>query len=114
MSGNKKLLEEANKNLLKTASELGFESEDGKKAYEMAMRGLELESAMDEKELKKKDSKMNVILRCIEIGGTIIIIPVIDYICKDKFARRICNFEKDYSFTTTPGRALGSLFRFKK
>ena len=36
MSGNKKLLEEANKNLLKTASELGFESEDGKKAYEMA------------------------------------------------------------------------------
>ena len=65
-----------------------------------------LEKASDEK-------KWNRIFKAAEIGGTILLIPTMNYLFNMKFAKQICNFEKDYTFTTTPGRTLGSLFRRK-
>lgn len=111
---NKELFMEANKIAIATAIEMGLDTEEGRALYKMAMDGIDRENRIEEQKLKKKDSKVNAILRCIEIGGTILLVPVIDFIFKDQFAHTICNFEKDYSFTTTAGRTLGSLFRFKK
>ena len=40
--------------------------------------------------------------------------PFIESACKRGYARMLCEFEKDYTFTTTAGRQLSGLFRFKK
>lgn len=42
-----------------------------------------------------------------------VITPVIDYSVKKVFAKMLCEFEKDYTFTTTAGKTLSSIFKFK-
>ena len=42
-----------------------------------------------------------------------VITPVIDYGVKKVFAKMLCEFEKDYTFTTTAGKTLSSIFKFK-
>ena len=62
-------------------------------------------------ELEKQ--KKEKIIKYVEIGALVIAAPLIDAKLKKVFAEMICNFEKDYTFTTTAGRSLSSLFRFK-
>lgn len=63
---------------------------------------------------KKQQIKWDLVKFGIELGATVILIPTINYAFNTRYATRICNFEKDYTFTTTPGKGLGSLFRFRK
>lgn len=52
-------------------------------------------------------------LKLFEVLAAMIVVPAIDYAVKNTFARTLCNFEKDYTFTTTAGKSLSSLFKFK-
>lgn len=119
------LLKEANKTCLETALDLGLDTEEGQKVYELAMAGYDRDMKLTEidvrendlkaqNELKAKDSKRNVIMKSVEIASIVILTPVVEYVTKKGFAKLLCNFEKDYTFTTTAGRSLSSLFRFKK
>ena len=85
---------------------------DGSKE-QTAFRIIELEKLDDARKDKSDEKKWNRISKAAEIGGTILLIPTMNYLFNMKFAKQICNFEKDYTFTTTPGRTLGSLFRRK-
>lgn len=74
----------------------------------------EKEKLKADEEFKIKQAKRDIVKFGVELGATVILIPTINYICNSKYAKRICNFEKDYTFTTTPGKGLSSLFRFRK
>ena len=71
------------------------------------------DEAMAEKK-KKKDldsDKRDKIIKLVEIGAAVIVTPIIEAKCRKLFAEMICSFEKDYTFTTTAGKALSKLFR---
>ena len=102
---NRKLLEEVTKDRLETA----LTSEDEEKKKEAFKEAMEAVS----KQTDISNARIDRIIRCAEIGATVLLVPTIDYFFKKKFSERICNFEKDYTFTTTAGKSLGGLFRFK-
>lgn len=54
------------------------------------------------------------LIKCGEIALAVIVTPMIEAGCKKAFAKMICDFEKDYNFTTMAGRSLSSIFKFKK
>lgn len=63
--------------------------------------------------VREKEDKKNRIIRIIEVAAVPVGICIINIISRNRFAKKICNFEKDYTFTTTPGRSLKDVFRFK-
>lgn len=114
MNENAKVLAEANKKALEVAMDLGLDTEEGREAYKMAMTGIDREAKFNEEELRKKETKSQNIIRGIEIGAGVLLTPIVEFATKKVFAKMICNFEKDYTFTTSAGRSLSGLFRFKK
>lgn len=102
---NKKLLEEVINNRLNKS--LGEDTDEAKAAFEEAMQAIDRQAELD----KGKNEK---IMKLVEIGAAIVVAPLIEAGCKKAFARMICEFEKDYSFTTTAGKTLSALFKFKK
>jgi hypothetical protein len=126
---NRELLEKVIETRLTDALELDAESDESQSALKEAMVAIDKETELtkmdiaheEQNEKRKADEKfrdaeshINVMLRIIEVAAIPIGILIIDIVARDKFAKRICNFEKDYTFTTTPGRSLSSLFRFKR
>ena len=79
------------------------ESEAFKEALQMVDRDIERAKAI-------RDGW----IRVAEIGATAVVAPLVGYATHKGLAKMLCMFEKDYTFTTTAGRALSGLFRFKK
>lgn len=101
---NKVLLEELiNKRLQESLDDENENSE----AFEQAMKAIEKSTEL---ESKKKDR----LIKCLEIGAFVVAAPLIDAGCKKAFAKLICDFEVENVFTSTAGRSLSSLFKFKK
>lgn len=108
------------------------ESEESKRIFKEAMEALdkmiqyekievsrlELESKerMEKEKLakSKEEQKKNDIMRIIEIAGVPVGLFILDCLFKRYYMRSVCNFEKDYTFTTTPGKSISGLFKFKK
>ena len=102
---NKKLLEEViNDRLTKS---LGDNPDEASAAFEEAMQAIDRQNELDK---DKKDRMVKV----VEIGMAVVAAPLIEAACKKGFARMICEFEKDYNFTTMAGKSLSSLFKFRK
>ena len=53
-------------------------------------------------------------MKYVEIGAAVILTPLIEAGCKKAFAHMLCEFEKDYNFTTMAGKSLSGLFKFRK
>ena len=120
---NKELLNEVIQDRLVKAQSMN--TDDAKIAFGQAMdaidRQIELskfkashDEQLEKQELAKKEARNTWIIRGVEIGLTCVAVPVIQYCCNKGFAKMMCNFEKDYTFTTTAGRSLSRLFNFKK
>lgn len=102
---NKKLLAEViNDRLTKS---LGDNPEEASAAFEEAMKAIDRQNDID------KDKKEKII-KVLEIGTVVVVAPLIEAACKKGFAHMICEFEKDYNFTTMAGKSLSTLFKFKK
>lgn len=73
------------------------------------------EEAMDaiDRQIELDNIKKEKLMKLVEIGAIVIATPLIEYGCKKAFAKMICTFESDNIFTTTAGRSLSSLFKFK-
>lgn len=125
---NKKLLEEVIETRLSEALNEDAESDEAKLAFKEAMTAIDrqneiskmeiahkeqVEKRKAEDEFKKKESKWNLILRTAEVVVVPVGLCLINIVSRNRFATRICNFEKDYTFTTTPGKSLGSIFKWK-
>lgn len=89
-------------------------SEDATRAFKEAMKAIELRNEMEKIEDAKKSEKKNTVLKVVEIAAVPVGLFVLDAIFKNHYMKKVCNFEKDYTFTTTPGRGLSSLFQFRK
>jgi len=80
-------------------------------AQKQALAELEL---ANKQKLAERDTKINWIIRGVELGLITVVVPIIQYRCNMRYAKVLCNFEKDYTFTTSAGRSLSRLFQFKK
>ena len=85
-------------------------------SYKAEMKKMEIENERNLREeiSKKEEAKKDRWVQVGIFGGGLLLGPVIEVCCKKVYARMLCEFEKDYTFTTTAGRGLSSLFRFKK
>lgn len=101
---NKTLLEEVIKDRLERSLDENEEARE--EAFREAMDAIDRQNELD------KNNKDRIV-KVVEIGAAIIAVPLIEAGCKKAFAKMICEFEKDYTFTTSAGKALGNLFRFK-
>lgn len=89
-------------------------SDEAKQAFKEAMKAIELRNEMEKIEDTKKSEKKNTVLKVVEIAAVPVGLFVLDCLFKNHYMKKVCNFEKDYTFTTTPGRGLSSLFQFRK
>lgn len=101
---NKALLDEVIKDRLEKS--LDEDAENREEAFREAMDAIDRQNELD------KNNKDRIV-KVVEIGSAIIAVPLIEAGCKKAFAKLICEFEKDYTFTTSAGKTLANLFRFK-
>ena len=133
---NRGLLEKVVENRLNAALQSNADSDDGKTKFKEAMDAVSKQIELDkldasrqaelervkmehEKNLREEQTKTEEAKkdRMVQVGtfiGGLLLAPVIEVACKKGYAKMLCEFEKDYTFTTSAGRALSGLFRFKK
>lgn len=133
---NRGLLEKVVENRLNAALQSNADSEEGKTKFKEAMDAVSKQIELDkldasrqaelervkmehEKNLREEQTKTEEAKkdRMVQVGtfiGGLLLAPVIEVACKKGYAKMLCEFEKDYTFTTSAGRALSGLFRFKK
>lgn len=119
------------------------DGEDGEKAFKEAMTAIDRYIALKKIENADKERELNLQLEeekyrsnynlekekfenskeeqkkrwIIELGigvGVPVLLFIGDCVFKNHYMKSVCNFEKDYTFTTTPGKGISGLFRFKK
>ena len=92
----------------KLLKELENEKQHGKSTDDFDKLLLAIDRATNMKDLNAEQrSKLLTLITGVAIT------PVIDYGVKKVFAKMLCEFEKDYTFTTTAGKTLSSIFKFK-
>ena len=64
--------------------------------------------------MERNQAVLNTAVKVVEIATAMVVAPLIDFRCKETFAHMLCEFEKDYNFTTMAGRSLSGIFKFKK
>lgn len=80
------------------------------------MKELNVTKKIEEAKMKLENDQAakDRLIKCGEIALAVIVTPMIEAGCKKAFAKMICDFEKDYNFTTMAGRSLSTIFKFKK
>ena len=122
---NKKLLDEVINNRLEKALQSDADAEGSNVAFKQAMEAIDrrnelekIEAAHDEQVEKQKTAKKEAIgtfiIRTIEVGSAILIVPLVNHCFNMRYAKELCNFEKDYTFTTSAGKATSKFFNFFK
>lgn len=113
------LLMQDNKN--NAESERQAEAQDHEFNLEVIKQKYKLKEASITKKIEEAKMKLendqaakDRLIKCGEIALAVIVTPMIEAGCKKAFAKMICDFEKDYNFTTMAGRSLSSIFKFKK
>lgn len=92
--------------------ELTQKLEIEKEKFKIEKEKFEIEKEKCEK--LKEEQNFNRVIRIIEVAAVPVGLFVLDCLFKRYYMRQVCNFEKDYTFTTTPGRSISGLFKFKK
>lgn len=113
------LLMQDNKN--NAESERQAEAQDHEFNLEVIKQKYKLKEANVTKKIEEAKMKLendqaakDRLIKCGEIALAVIVTPMIEAGCKKAFAKMICDFEKDYNFTTMAGRSLSTIFKFKK
>ena len=111
---NKDLLEKVIKDRLESSLSKGLDPEEKKQAFKEAMEAMDRKTELEKIESAKTEQKTNRFVKVIEVAAVPVGLLTIENLFKFKFMKNVCHFEKDYTFTTTPGRSLSSWFRFKR
>ena len=111
---HKDLLEKVIKNRLETSLDCSVNPEEKEQAFKEAMEAMDRCIELERAESAKNEQGLNRIVKYVEVAAVPVGVLVLDSIIKWKYMKTICNFEKDYTFTTTPGRGISSFFRFKR
>ena len=83
---------------------------------EVSRKEVESKELLEREKLSrtKEEQKKNDIMRIVEVVAVPVGLFMLDCLFKRYYMRSVCNFEKDYTFTTTPGKSISGLFKFKK
>ena len=111
---NKELLEKVVKDRLDASLSEGLDPEEKERVFKEAMEAIDRQIELDRYESSKKEQTLNRVVKFVEVAAVPTALILIDSVVKWRFMKTVCNFEKDYTFTTTPGRSVSSFFRFKK
>lgn len=71
----------------------------------------DVQNSCIEHNIEKSKNNSQTALRVIEIAAAVVVAPIVEHKFRKGFAKMICEFEKDYNFTTTAGRSLSKLFK---
>ena len=88
--------------------------EEMRQEFELHRDELNYYREKEKVELEAKKARNEMLIKGIEIAAAVIVTPLIDMRCKTTFAHMLCEFEKDYNFTTMAGKSLSGLFKFRK
>ena len=88
--------------------------EEMKQEFELHRDELNYYREKERAELEAKKARNEMLIKGIEIAAAVLVTPIMDFRCKTAFAHMLCEFEKDYNFTTIAGKSLSGLFKFRK
>ena len=88
--------------------------EEMRQEFELHRDELNYYREKEKAELEAKKARNEMLIKGVEIAAAVIVAPLIDTRCKTAFAQMLCEFEKDYNFTTMAGKSLSGLFKFRK
>ena len=71
----------------------------------------DVQNSCIEHNIEKSQNNSQTALRVLEIAAAVVVAPIVEHKFRKGFAKMICEFEKDYNFTTTAGRSLSKLFK---
>ena len=71
----------------------------------------DVQNSCIEHDIEKSKNNSQTALRVLEIAAAVVVAPIVEHKFRKGFAKMICEFEKDYNFTTTAGRSLSKLFK---
>ena len=71
----------------------------------------DVQNSCIEHNIEKSKNNSQTALRVLEIAAAVVVAPIVENKFRKGFAKMICEFEKDYNFTTTAGRSLSKLFK---
>lgn len=111
---NKDLLEKVIKDRLGSSLSENSDAEEKKQAFKEAMEAMDRKIEIEKIESAKKDQTSNRIVKVLEVAAVPAVLLTVENLFKFKFMKKVCLFEKDYTFTTTPGRSISSYFKFKR
>lgn len=134
---NMELLDEVIKNRLEQVQYSDAESKEDIHAFKEAMEALskrielekieashqeqirkieiEKERNLHDDAVKVEEAKKDRWLQIALFAGGAVIVPIVGYVIDRSNMKALCNFEKDYTFTTSFGRGFASkLSRFKR
>lgn len=111
---NKELLDKVVKDRLEWALANDVGSEEEKLMFEEAMKAIDRQVELEKIESAKKEQKENRVVRIVEIVAVPVALETLGFIYRRIFMKDVCNFEKDYTFTTTPGRSISGLFKWTR
>jgi hypothetical protein len=111
----KELLNKVIENRAELALDSSLSADERKAAFTDAMSAYDRANKIEEIEASREQAKKNRIIKWVEVGGAIlvpIIVLGIKEFCKSKFGDKVMRFEKEDSFTSTPGKSsMSSYFR---
>lgn len=80
-------------------------------AIERDRLNADVQNSCIEHNIEKSKNNSQTALRVLEIAAAVVVAPIVENKFRKGFAKMICEFEKDYNFTTTAGRSLSKLFK---
>lgn len=111
---NKELLEKVVKSRLEDSISKNMDPEDKKTAFKEAMEAMDRQIEMERALTATKEQKYNRYIRYAEVGIPVLLFTAGVFVDR-KNIKDLCNFEKDYTFTTTAGRSWANkLFKSRK
>ena len=109
----KELLEKVVKERLEKAVDENMSEEEKHAAFEEAMKATDRYVELGKVE-SGNDKKINRAIKFIELVAVPVALMTVDFFFKMRYTKTVCNFEKDYTFTTQAGRSISQFFKFKK
>lgn len=112
----KELLNKVIEDRAEKALDPSLSADERESAYKEAMGAYDRATKVAELEASQEQAKKNRLLKWLEVGVVGVVVPVgiliVKEISKWKFGKKVMEFEKDDSFTTTPGKSsMSSYFR---
>lgn len=117
----KELLLEEIKHFHEIAIDEDVDHEERSRAHKLEMEATDRLAQLEKINLdqekfenSKEDQKKSNVIRWVEVAAVPVGVLVLDHVFKRIYMVMVNDFEKDYTYTTSAGKAISGLFKFRK